>query len=189
MHLDEIQGWESSEIGIYGRRVEGTGIMVWKSCFRCGCRHQVGWEERGVRRKGVAWQWVQQELTTQPAPGRASGALPSPPLIPLPPTLYRLPPASSLSAPGDDSLHSNVFHCRAVSFGVYQRCCFPSQELLSAFLVLETHQYSTGKAQAARPSLALENKTHVQTIWKTDPPIFMGLLFYRCCQKKYKKDL
>lgn len=96
----------------------------------------------------------------------------------LPSTLCRILPAASLSAFGDDSLHSNVFHRWAVQFGLYQRCykscCIPalSQRVINTIWVRPRQHHL---------QLSLENKIHVQTTWKTR---FYGLfLFYRSCQK------
>lgn len=90
MHLEELQGGEeiSGYRWTYGRRVEkrnhNTEVLFWVGCIHHRIRsllQKVGWEVEGERRWEVwgdeVWpdrQWVQQELTTQPVPGRAFGA-------------------------------------------------------------------------------------------------------------------
>lgn len=75
----------------------------------------MGEEGRGVGRWGLARQAVSPARVNYPAsPWYGIRCLAAPPLSSLPSTLCKLQAASSLSASGDDSLHSSVFHCGAV---------------------------------------------------------------------------
>lgn len=106
----------------------------------------------------------------------------------LPSTLHKILPAASLSAFGDDSLHSNVFHCWAVQFGVYQRCYFPSQELLYSCTFSEAHQNHMDETQATVPSAQFWKQNTCADNVKNRLTHFYGLFFVlRCCKKSIQE--